>query len=67
LRCTLPYAQEGLLRREAEKAGAALVEVAHGALVDVTLRLPDTAADAFVAGLNESGQGRIGWLKADAG
>jgi len=67
LRCTLPYAQEGLLRREAEKAGALLVDVAHGALVDVTLRLPDSAADAFVATLNESGQGRIGWLKPPEG
>ncbi len=62
LRCTLPYAQEGLLRREAEKAGAELVEVSHGALVDVTLRLPETAADTLVTRLNEAGQGRIGWL-----
>lgn len=67
LRCTLPYAQEGLLRREADKAGAELVDVAHGALVTVTLRLPETAADAFVALLNESGQGRIGWLSPDEG
>jgi putative IMPACT (imprinted ancient) family translation regulator len=67
LRCTLPYAQEGLLRREAEKAGAELVEVAHGALVEVTLRLPDAVAAAFVAGLNEAGQGRIGWLKSEGG
>jgi uncharacterized YigZ family protein len=63
LRCTLPYAQEGLLRREAEKVGAQLVDVSHGALVEATLRLPDSAADAFVALLNEAGQGRIGWLK----
>lgn len=62
LRCTLPYAQEGLLRREAEKAGAELVEVAHGALVEVTLRLPESAAEGFMASLGESGQGRIGWL-----
>ena len=62
LRCTLPYAQEGLLRRKAEKAGAELVEVAHGALVEVTLRLPETAAEGFMASLGESGQGRIGWL-----
>jgi len=67
LRCTLPYAQEGLLRREAEKAGAELVEVAHGALVEVTLRLPDAVAAAFVAGLNEAGQGRIGWLESEGG
>ena len=65
LRCTLPYAQEGLLRRAAEKAGAKLVDVAHGALVDVTLRVPESAADAFIALLDESGQGRIGWLQPD--
>ena len=62
LRCTLPYAQEGLLRREAEKAGAELVDVRHSALVEATLRLPETAADALVTRLNEAGQGRIGWL-----
>ncbi|OWQ83217.1 IMPACT family protein [Roseateles aquatilis] len=63
LRCTLPYAQEGLLRREAQRVGAELVDVTHGALVEATLRLPETAADGFVAGLNEAGQGRIGWLR----
>ena len=46
----------------AEKAGAELVEVRHGALVEATLRLPETAADALVTRLNEAGQGRIGWL-----
>ena len=34
LRCQLPYAQEGWLRREAERQGAVLVTVLHGALVD---------------------------------
>ena len=62
LRCTLSYEKEGLLRREAEKAGAQLVDVAHGALVDVTLCLPESAAEGFIALLNEAGQGRIGWL-----
>jgi len=67
LRCTLPYAQEGLLRREAERHGAALGEVTHGALVDATLRLPETAAEAFIDRLNEAGQGRIGWLTPHEG
>ncbi|WAC74010.1 IMPACT family protein [Roseateles sp. SL47] len=67
LRCTLPYAQEGLLRREAERFGAVLGEVVHGALVDVTLRLPDVVAADFMHRLNEAGQGRIGWLTPDEG
>lgn len=62
LHCTLPYAQEGLLRREAERCGAVLEAVTHGALVAVTLRLPESAAADFVHRLNEAGQGRIGWL-----
>ena len=64
LRCTLPYALEGLLRRELEQQpGAQLLEVRHGAQVEALLSLPDTVADAFVARLNDSGQGRVGWLK----
>jgi putative IMPACT (imprinted ancient) family translation regulator len=67
LRCQLPYAQEGWLRREAERQGAVLVAVTHGALVDVTLRLPEAAAADFMHRLNEAGQGRIGWLTPDEG
>ncbi|MBB3194946.1 IMPACT family protein [Roseateles terrae] len=67
LRCQLPYAQEGWLRREAERQGAGLVTVLHGALVDVTLRLPEAAAADFIHRLNEAGQGRIGWLTPDEG
>ncbi len=67
LRCQLPYAQEGWLRREAERQGAVLVTVLHGALVDVTLRLPEAAAADFMHRLNEAGQGRIGWLTPDEG
>lgn len=63
LRCTLPYALEGLLRREIEQApGALLLEVQHGAQVELSLSLPEPDAAGFVARLNESGQGRIGWL-----
>jgi len=65
LRCTLPYALEGLLRREVEQtAGARLVEVRHGAQVEASIALPEPAAAGFVARLGESGQGRIGWLSA---
>lgn len=66
LRCSLPYALEGLLRREIDQqAGAQLLAVQHGALVEATLTLPEDAADSFKARLNDSGQGRFGWLKDD--
>ena len=66
LRCTLPYALEGLLRREVEQsAGAALLDVQHGAQVEMLLALPESAAATFARRLDESGQGRIGWLKPD--
>jgi len=64
LRCTLPYAFEGLLRRELEGAGAQLLEVQHGSQVEALFSLPESAAASLVARLNESGQGRIAWLKA---
>ncbi len=66
LRCTVPYALEGLLRREIEQtAGAALLEVQHGAQVELLIGLPEPEAAGFSARLSESGQGRIGWLKPD--
>ncbi|MBT9491989.1 MAG: YigZ family protein [Paucibacter sp.] len=67
LRCTLPYAFEGLLRREIEAARAQLLSVQHGSQVEFSFALPAPDADAFVARLNEAGQGRIGWLRAHAG
>ena len=63
LRCTVPYAMEGLLRRELEAAGAQQVEVQHGALVEFRFAVADAAA--FKARLEEAGQGRIGWLRPE--
>ncbi|MDP5239899.1 YigZ family protein [Uliginosibacterium sp. 31-16] len=60
LRCQAPYAQEGMVRRAVDSAGATLLEVRHGALVEFIIRLPETQADAFIERLNEAGQGRIG-------
>lgn len=65
LRCRVPYALEGLLRREIELAGAALGEVTHGASVEMTFALPEDAAQAFIARLGESGQGKLEWLGED--
>lgn len=64
LRCTVPYALEGLLRREIELAQAQLVEVLHEAQVEFRMALPEPAVGSFMARLNESGQGRVGWLSA---
>ena len=61
LQCQVPYALEGLLRREIEAAGAELVAVEHGTLVSVEMRLPQAQADQFVARINDQGQGRVGW------
>ena len=63
LRCTVPYALEGLLRREVELARAQLLDVQHGAQVELLIGLPEPAAAGFVARVNDAGQGRIGWLK----
>ncbi|MFM2341232.1 MAG: hypothetical protein RLZZ592_885, partial [Pseudomonadota bacterium] len=62
LRCTVPYALEGRLRRELEAAGALLGEVSHGAQVELNFQLPETRAAALKARLDEAGQGRVGWL-----
>lgn len=62
LSCVLPYAMEGLLRRELEAAGAVLGAVAHDDAVSLTFSLTEPAAVALRARLNEAGQGRIRWL-----
>jgi uncharacterized YigZ family protein len=62
LRCTVPYAMEGLVRRELQVAGAALGEVGHGDAVEFEFRVTDGDAPALVARLNEAGQGALRWL-----
>lgn len=62
--CAVPYALEGLLRRELDAAGASLVRVAHGQAVELCFSLPADAAAALRGRLAEAGQGRIEWLEA---
>ena len=62
LRCVVPYAMEGLLRRELDAAGASLLAVVHGQAVELCFSLPEEAAVALRARLGEAGQGRIEWL-----
>lgn len=62
LRCELPYALEGLLRREIEAVGANLTGIEHGEQVNCVFRLAESEAPALIARLNEAGQGRVVWL-----
>ena len=66
LRCELPYPLEGLLRRELERSGATLERVAHGAGVCCEFGLPENAAAALIARLNEAAGGRIVWREEDS-
>jgi uncharacterized YigZ family protein len=67
LRCVLPYALEGWLRRELDAHGASLIDAQQGDGVTVSLRVPEARAGALVARLNDAGQGRVIWPKDDDG
>lgn len=68
LRCVVPYALEGMVRRELEMAGATLGKVLHAAHVDMAFTLPEPSVASLVARLNDSGHGLILWRDAeDAG
>ena len=62
LRCTVPYALEGWMRRLVERTGATTALVEHTSVVTFTILLPDPQAPAFVAEVNEGGQGKVGWI-----
>ena len=64
LRCAVPYALEGLLRRELARVGATLGEVGHGSLVRFDFELPEPEAEAFIARIDDACQGRAAWLPA---
>ena len=66
LRCAVPYALEGMLRREVAAAGGALGAVTHGDEVGFVFTLPEDDASALVARLNEAGQGRVVWAEDSA-
>ena len=65
LACSVPYALEGLVRREVEQAQAHLLEVAHGSVVSLRFVLPETQAAALMSRLSESGRGQLVWLDGD--
>lgn len=59
--CSVPYALEGLLRREIAAADARLLDVTHGHEVDFVFSMARDDAAALIARLNEAAQGRIIW------
>ena len=65
LACSVPYALEGLVRRELELAQAPLLEVSHGSVVTLRFAMPETQAAEWVARLSESGRGQLVWLEGD--
>jgi uncharacterized YigZ family protein len=63
--CTVPYAMEGMIRREIEAAGASLDNVHHADEVRFEFNLDHARAEQFVDRLNEAGHGRIIWINPD--
>jgi uncharacterized YigZ family protein len=63
LHCAVPYAFEGLLRRELAAADATLNQVRHEGLVHFDFSLPDPNAGAFISRLDDATQGRTAWLQ----
>ena len=66
LACRAPYALEGTIRRELELHAAKLIRTEHGHRVSFEFSLSETAADALIERLGESGRGQIEWLPPSA-
>ena len=62
LRCSVPYALEGLLQREIHSAGHTLLDVKHGDSVELWISLPETQVAPFVHRIDDAGQGQVQWL-----
>jgi uncharacterized YigZ family protein len=65
LRCAVPYALEGLVRRELAAATAQLGDVSHGDDVTIEFRLPEDAAPALRLRLGDACAGTLRWLGDD--
>ncbi|SFM24227.1 IMPACT family protein [Halopseudomonas yangmingensis] len=57
----LDYAHEGLARRLIEQAGGELLEVRHASAVQISLRLPASAAESLREQLQTATRGELGW------
>ena len=65
LACSVPYALEGMVRREIELAQAQLLSVDHGSVVSLRFALPENEAAKLVQRLGDSGQGKLAWIDTD--
>ena len=61
LRVSVPYAFEGMLRRELDAHGALLEDVRHGTDVDMTLQVAEDRAAELVRRVDDLCQGRAIW------
>lgn len=61
LRCQVPYALEGALRRELAQTGASLDEVAHAEQVTFAFRLAENEADTLAARIDTLSHGQALW------
>jgi len=61
LRCTVPYALEGWLRRELAVQGATLGKVTHGQAVTLAFSVPQDTAATLVDRVNDASQGQAVW------
>lgn len=65
LRCAVPYALEGRVRREMDQVGAKLQQIVHGERVEFSFSLPEDTAQQWVTDLSEAAAGRIDWMTQD--
>lgn len=63
LACRVPYAMEGVVRRELQEAGAVLGEVRHGEAVEIAFSVADGAAAGLRVRLGDATQGQLRWLE----
>lgn len=64
--CSVPYALEGWLRRELQRAGSELTDVTHASQVQVRFRVLQDAWPALKTALDEGGAGALAWLDEPA-
>lgn len=62
LACVVPYAFEGLVRREVAAVQGVLGEVSHGALVELHFDVLQAQAADLKVRIDNGTQGRAGWL-----
>lgn len=63
LACEVPYAAEGVVRRQLAAIGAVQLVVHHGSQVQFDFSVPECDAPGLVSRLVDATQGRIGWRR----